>query len=321
MRNVIVDTDIGPDCDDAAALAIVNLLADRGFCKILGIAHCTSNPYGAGTIDAINRYYGRPDIDISTYYGKDFLNEECYMRYNRYIAEHLPNRYWSQQPEDAVRMYRRVLSSQDDQSVECIAIGPLKNLSELLDSRPDEYSQLDGRSLVKQKVTRLTLMGGIFRTSSEDVNRRAEEYIENKIEDFPEWNVAMDLPSAQNVADNWPTPKVYIGLEAGLVLTGQSLREAVPENHPVRLAYQLFYEKIERYSWDLVTVEFALADDCPHYRLSAGGTVRFDEKGRTLWQPYENGNDHFVELAQPEDSVANDLNALLATPPRGGFPT
>ena len=55
-KNIILDTDIGPDCDDAAALAMLNLYADQGLCRILGITHCTSNPYGAGTIDAINLY-------------------------------------------------------------------------------------------------------------------------------------------------------------------------------------------------------------------------------------------------------------------------
>ena len=45
-KNIILDTDIGPDCDDAAALAMLNLYADQGLCRILGITHCTSNPYG-----------------------------------------------------------------------------------------------------------------------------------------------------------------------------------------------------------------------------------------------------------------------------------
>ena len=94
-KNIILDTDIGPDCDDAAALAMLNLYADQGLCRILGITHCTSNPYGAGTIDAINRYYGREGVEIGTYYGEGFLSDEKCMTYNRYIAAHYPNRYVS----------------------------------------------------------------------------------------------------------------------------------------------------------------------------------------------------------------------------------
>ena len=92
-KNIIIDTDIGPDCDDVGALAMLNIYANQGLCRILGVSHCTSNPYGAGTIDVINRYYGRPDVAIGTYYGEGFLTDEVCMRYNRFITTHFPNRY------------------------------------------------------------------------------------------------------------------------------------------------------------------------------------------------------------------------------------
>ena len=79
-KNIIIDTDIGPDCDDVGALAMLNIYANQGLCRILGVSHCTSNPYGAGTIDVINRYYGRPDVAIGTYYGEGFLTDEICMR-------------------------------------------------------------------------------------------------------------------------------------------------------------------------------------------------------------------------------------------------
>jgi inosine-uridine nucleoside N-ribohydrolase len=40
---IILDTDIGPDCDDAGAIAVLHTLATQGAAEILGIAHCTSN--------------------------------------------------------------------------------------------------------------------------------------------------------------------------------------------------------------------------------------------------------------------------------------
>ena len=33
-KKVLVDTDIGPDCDDVAALAMMNIYANRGMCEI-----------------------------------------------------------------------------------------------------------------------------------------------------------------------------------------------------------------------------------------------------------------------------------------------
>lgn len=318
-KNIILDTDIGSDCDDAGALAILNLLADQNLCCILGITHCTSNPYGAGTIDVINRYYGRENVDIATYYGEGFLMQENCMLYNRYLTTHFPNRYRDKKPEEAVRMCRRILASQSDKSVEYIGIGPMNNLSNLLNSGADDYSPLSGIDLVRQKVAKLTVMGGIFRGSSERITTRTEEYIGQKIEEVTEWNVGCDIAAARNVAENWPTPKVYVGLEAGLIITGRSLR-SVPENHPVRLAYQLHNEEGERFSWDLLTVEYAIVENSPHYKESVPGRVRFDKEGRTLWTPDANGQDHFVELAQPDEKIAEDLNALLIIPPRGGFP-
>lgn len=318
MKKIILDTDIGPDCDDAGALAILNILADKGYCRILGIGHCTSNPYGAGTVDAINRYYGRTEVEIGTCYREGFLTEEICMSYNKYITENLPNRYRKEAPEEVVSMYRRILAAQEDKSVEFIAIGPLNNLSDLLDSKGDKYSPLDGRSLVEQKVVKLTIMSGIFRGSSKETAERVEQFAETKIEEMTEWNIGCDIPAAQNVAEHWRTPKAYIGLEAGLLVTGKNLKHHLPENHPVRLAYRLYNKNKEegRYSWDLLTVEHAVAEDSPHYKKSQAGTVRFDEKGRTIWTPDENGKDYFVELAEPEEKIVADIDELLYTVPR-----
>lgn len=321
MKKIILDTDIGPDCDDAGALAILNILADRGYCCILGVGHCTSNPYGAGTVDAINRYYGRTDVEIGTCYREGFLTEEVCMSYNKYITEHFPNRYQKEAPEEVVSMYRRILAAQDDKSVEFVAIGPLNNLSDLLNSKGDEYSPLDGSGLVEQKVSKLTIMGGIFRGSSEMVSTRVERFAEQKIEEMTEWNIGCDIPAAQNVAEHWKTPKAYIGLEAGLIVTGTTLKDHLPENHPVRLAYRLYNKNKEegRYSWDLLTVEHAVAENSPHYKKSQAGTVRFDEKGRTIWTPDEKGMDYFVELAESEEKIVDDLDELLYLIPSGKF--
>ncbi len=314
MKHIILDTDMGPDCDDAAALALLHIFADQGRCRILGVAHCTSNPYGAGTIDAINRYYGRPEIAVSTYHGKGFLAEEHHMIYNRYITTHLPNRYRDTQPEEAVAMYRRILAEQEDKSVECVAIGPLNNLSALLNSRADEYSDLDGVTLVKQKVIRLTAMAGVYPTVTE-MAELVRKDSGKPIAEIEEFNVACDVGAARNIAKNWPTPKIYLGGEAGLLVTGSTLSAFLPEDHPVRIAYQLYTNNKGRFSWDVFTVDFAVIPDNPRYRLSPAGTVRFDEKGRTIWTPDEDGTDHFVELAQPKEKIIGDIDRLLVTMP------
>ena len=69
---VIFDTDIGSDCDDARALAVLHALADAAELKILGVIFSSGkNRYGIGTCDAINTYYGRGDLPLGQYQASD----------------------------------------------------------------------------------------------------------------------------------------------------------------------------------------------------------------------------------------------------------
>lgn len=313
LKNILIDTDIGPDCDDVAALAMLNIYANRGLCRILGIGHCTSNAYGAGAIDAICQFYGHPDIEIGTYKKSGFLCDEKCIIYNKALTEEFPNRYQASQPEDACAMYRRILAAQPDHSVDFVAIGPLNNLSDLLNSEADQYSPLNGKELVAQKVTRLVMMAGIFKAEDAQINTAVEELTGCTAADMKEFNVVCDIPSARNVARNWPTPKVYLGFEAGMVQTGISEDANIGSSHPVKRAYELYTENGRRYSWDLLTVEFAVDSSCTHYKLSAPGTVHFDEAGRTVWTSDSNGKDRYVIWAQTAEQIARDIDLLLCS--------
>lgn len=311
LKNILLDTDIGPDCDDVAAIAMLNIYKRAGLCNILGIGHCTSNPYGAGAIDAICNYYGNRDIPIGTYSGKNFLADENCMYYNKDLVATFDNRYQKTQPEDAVNFYRRILSEQPDQSVDFVAIGPLNNLSALIDSGPDAYSALTGIELVRRKVKRLVSMAGIFPCASLELRQRAKAIAICEIQEFKEFNVVCDIQAAQNVANNWPTPKTYLGFEAGLIETCGPLQKRFEDDHPVRMAYRLYTENGWRYSWDLLTVQYAIDDRSPNFRCSAQGTVRFGDSGTTIWSREEKGNDCFVEINQSLEAISYDINTLL----------
>jgi hypothetical protein len=70
---VILDTDMGSDCDDAGALAMLNEYANQGKVNILGVIYSSGAvPYGTGIIDAINRYYDNEDIPIGANYDISF---------------------------------------------------------------------------------------------------------------------------------------------------------------------------------------------------------------------------------------------------------
>jgi hypothetical protein len=61
---VIFDTDMDSDCDDAAALAILHAIADRGEATILGTLVSSKHPWSAPCVDAINTFFKRPDLPI-----------------------------------------------------------------------------------------------------------------------------------------------------------------------------------------------------------------------------------------------------------------
>src|SRR5690348_306473 len=63
---LIIDTDFGQWWDDVAALAAVHAAADRGQVRILGVMSDVDNQWNAPALDALNTWYGRPEIPIGT---------------------------------------------------------------------------------------------------------------------------------------------------------------------------------------------------------------------------------------------------------------
>ena len=94
-RSIIVDKDIGPDCDDVGALVVLHRLAQKYDIQVLGIINCTSNPYGTGAIDVVSTFCGNKDIPIGMYTEPGFLYNDDAMAYNKYISEHFNFIYFS----------------------------------------------------------------------------------------------------------------------------------------------------------------------------------------------------------------------------------
>lgn len=64
---------MGSDCDDAGALALLHWYAGHEKAEIIACIHRSSKiPYGAAIVDAINFYYGRPDIPVGADHNLEF---------------------------------------------------------------------------------------------------------------------------------------------------------------------------------------------------------------------------------------------------------
>lgn len=61
---LIFDTDIGNDVDDVQAQAMIHAMQSRGACQLLAVTITKDSELAGPFVDAINTFYGRPDIPI-----------------------------------------------------------------------------------------------------------------------------------------------------------------------------------------------------------------------------------------------------------------
>ncbi len=135
---VILDTDAGGDCDDIGALFLLHGAVERGEARLLATMGCTSSKAIAPCLDSINRWFGRPDIAVGTLKDDELLpnpgfSAEVVRRFPHAFAE-------SREYPDAVTLYRQLLAKEPDHSVVVLAVGPLRNLANLLRSSADKNS-------------------------------------------------------------------------------------------------------------------------------------------------------------------------------------
>jgi inosine-uridine nucleoside N-ribohydrolase len=290
---IILDTDMGNDCDDAGALGLLNALADNKEAKLLCVSSCTSIKSAPGTIDAINRYYGRYNIPVGAYKGEPFFDNFDVNNYTSYICNNYDNSYKKKDDaKDAVALLRKTLSEDQYGDIKIVSIGPLRVMSMLLDSMPDENSTLCGKQLIEKKVSQLVAMGGYF----------------SKLE--PEFNIASDILSSQNIMNNWPVPIVLCPYEIGSeILTGSPMLEKIPKS-PVSVSYKI-YCKGDRESWDPITVLYAVRGNKDFFEISKPGKIKIDDKGISTWNEDKNGKHFYLSKNLKPLQLKDDINNLL----------
>ncbi|HEY1064480.1 MAG TPA: nucleoside hydrolase, partial [Pirellulales bacterium] len=251
---IILDTDMGFDCDDAAAVALLHTLADNGEAEILAMGVCSggeNQKWGPPCLDAVNTYHGRPDIPIGL--GRRNGRDDA-SKFSRQVAEEFPNDLPGEKAPDVVAVYRKALADAPDASVTFTTIGYLTNVPELLASPGDETSPLTGKELVAKKVKHWVCMAGGYPKGRE-------------------WNFYADPEASLAALRDWPTPIVFCGFEIGnAVRTGAGYAEA-PKANPSRRAYELHVGAGKAHgSWDQTAVLYAVrANRDAIWKLSESG--------------------------------------------------
>ena len=283
---VFLDTDIGPDCDDTAALAILLQLCREGEARLLGVTHCTGSPYGLGTIDAICRMFG-VQVPMGTCNTPDFLADGPALCYTPSVCGKFPHAFppGAAQP-DAVEAFVQAMEGAAQDSVTMITIGPLNNLARFL-THPRAAQRMH------RCVSRIVMMAGTFDG------------------DFTEWNVEMDVPAMRAVVQAWKKELILCPFEAAAdVLAGAPLMR-YPDN-PVRTAYSLFNKGgLTRPAWDLAAVACAVLADTGPYALSAPGRLTVSERGVTRLAQGEPGSCRIVRRTGTAAQAQAWLDGML----------
>jgi len=301
---IILDTDLGSDCDDAGALAVLHALADRGEAEILACLYSSGrNTHGPGCIAAINAYYGRPGILIGAAEASDLGDPR-----NDFLEAIATNKALyghtavsRDDVPDLVTVYRQALAMAPDRSVQIVSIGHTKGLFDLLGSQADAASALPGRELVELKVKTWVAMGGAFP-------------FENKAG----WNFGANGAArySRRVVETWPTPIIFSGDELGnAIQTGRALSRT-PIRNPVREAYRLWQNALDtgRASWDQTAVLFAVRGAQDYWDL-AQGRCDVDDSGRIEWRNDPQGSHAYLAKKMSPATLAEVIEELMVQPP------
>lgn len=311
---IIFDTDIGNDVDDALALGLLHALADRGACDLLAVTITRSDELAGPFVDAVNTFYGRPNMPIGFIRTKPEPDASKFLlladaRDGERVRYPHDLKRSSDAPE-ALRLLRQLLAGQPDGSVVLVQVGYFSNFAALLDTPGDDLSPLKGRDLVKQKVKLLSVMAGAFQTINDNNH-------------YLEFNVYKDIPAAQKLARDWPTPIVWSGFEIGIALPYPAVSIErdfrFVAHHPLTEAYQLYSPTPhERPTWDLTSALYAVQPDRGYFGVSEAGTVTVESDGFTRFTPQAKGRDRFLKLdAAQLVRVREALVQLCSQPPRG----
>ncbi|MDO5553486.1 MAG: nucleoside hydrolase [Planctomycetia bacterium] len=298
---ILFDTDMDTDCDDLGAMAVLHTLANEGRIEILATVVSSKYAWSAPCVEAINRYYGRPELPIGVPKGKG-ASVDRGSTYAKAIAERFPGKLkTNDDAPDAVPLYRKILAAARDHSVVIVTVGYLTNLSGLLDSPPDEYSPLAGKDLIRQKVKSWFCMGGGYPSQLK----------------YGDWgNFMPDPPATFHAINNWPLP-ICFSVEGEKVLTGATL-DQTPDDNPIRMGYKLYLkEKKTRPSWDQLTLLAAVFPDDPRWVITRPGCNHIFDDGTNQWQA-EPKRDHILYRVneQKNEEVARWIDGYMTAKPR-----
>ncbi len=292
-KKIILDTDVGSDCDDMLAIAL--LAAENVDVRAVTYASCLPNIDAPAAIRAAFRFVGMtpPPLGAHEYekYGDD--------HYSKAVAERFAIKSDFAPCETPVRLLRKTLAGSDGLSI--CTIGLFTNIAALLESEGDDISEMNGIELMRSKCTELISMAGCFREAHNG-------------ERYPEWNVKQDISASKTVFEKCPVPITLIPWELGdKMISGEPFVKKYGERHPVTYSFLLFNKTDGgRQSWDPATVLYAAEGLGNYFLRSENGKITVDEKGVTYFEKSENGNHSYLSVNCTNSESEEDAKKRVA---------
>lgn len=291
---IIFDTDIGSDCDDAGAMAVLHKLADENEIHLLGVVFSSSaNKYGVGVCDAINTFYGRGNLPVGQYTGPVVVGDPR-DSYSKAIAT--ATRVYGHSLIDSatelVTLYKKLLKNQPDSSVTIVTVGHPVGLFYLI-------SDKEGKKLVEKKVLRWVAM-----THTSEIPQN-------------DWNFGKNgtAPYITGLLRIWPTEICFSG-EGKNIITGNGKLSSTDKNNPVRKAYQLWGNNAlenGRSSWDQIAVLYAAR---PHLFTATPGKLEQNAGFETWWADGGGFYRHYrVTPRLSKTELEEMIEGLMSSPP------
>jgi len=304
IPNIIFDTDLGNSTDDVFAMQALFAYQDAGFCRVKGVMQSRKLGKAKLLIDKFMHYYKADNVPLGLVEGEQQFFEiipyyqladsvkpngkPLFESTGISLSDRLP----------AWKLYRKLLSEADDNSISIVCVGMFTNLGLLLGSEADEYSALSGRELVKKKVRRLDLMGGCF---SPVPLRYSEGGIPKML--VAEYNISGDIPLAQKVINDWPTEIHLLPLEEGMNFP--SVHNDILEQYskkqdsPIYQIYRRYNEwgkgDVGQYMWDVITMFHTILGE-EFFDCSPTGYISVKDNGTTEFTSDLDGNAHIISM-------------------------
>ena len=288
--NLIVDTDLGSDIDDACAIRIASSLAKQGRINLLACGSCLDGDYAARAIHGILSYDGLWNVPIGmSRHGVDLEQNYTNVLVSRYCD------YPTYNKVDCVDLYKESIRKcmASGERLRIVTTGFLINVQDLL-------SDPEGYELIKQGVDSIWIVGGTYPIVGKDFNFCWGEQVINSI---------------RFVNMYCPVPIVYITNSSGCnyetmmqIWCGGGLMRIDPDKRdPINAAFREFEENTNAETfdcgnpcWDGLAVLTASLPREETQTYIVWTDVDILNDGTTIFYPSDNGRNAMLERYNPD---------------------